>query len=176
MAEVLSANNTTYFDPNHPKVVKTIKQATNPLLFKLYLMGNLPMAWFMGLKMKSLTPYKSVVSIPYGWRSQNPFKSIYFIAQAGAAEFPAGIMANLAIAGSGKKISMLVRHVECEFFKKATQTTTFTCEDGLLIQETVQKAIETGEGQTCVITSTGRVPDGEVVSITKLTWSFKVKG
>ncbi len=165
---------TLTFDPNHPKVKKLIKQAQNPFLFKLFLLKDLPMAWFMGMRLKSVSPEKAVVTIPYGWRTKNPFRSIYFIAQAGAAEFPAGIMARIALQGR-PPISMLVREVSCEFFKKANSRTTFTCEDGLLIQETVQRAIETGEGETCLITSVGKQENGEIVSVTKLTWSFKVK-
>ncbi len=162
------------FNPENPRVKKLISQMTGPFL-RLYLLYKLPMAWFMGMSVKSLTPLKAESTVPYGWRSQNPFRSIYFIAQAGAAEFPAGLMAMLAIEDRGCKISMLVSRVESEFTKKATDTTTFTCEDGLLIQETVQKAIDTGEGHSCVVTSIGRMPNGEIVSTHKLTWSFKVK-
>lgn len=162
------------FNPDSPKVQQQIKRFTGPFL-RFGLLYKLPMAWFMGLKVKSLTPYKAEATIPYGWRSQNPFRSIYFIAQAGAAEFPSGMLALLAITDRGCDISLLVSKVESEFTKKATALTTFTCEDGLLIQETVQKAIDTGEAQACTVTSIGKMPNGEIVSTHKLTWSFKVR-
>jgi len=106
--------------------------------------------------------------------SQNPFKSIYFAAQCSAAELSTGVLATIAIAEHGN-ISMLISKVEAEYIKKATSKTTFTCEDGQLIIDSVQKAIDTGEGQTITTTSLGRQSSGEIVSVNKFTWSFRVR-
>jgi len=106
--------------------------------------------------------------------SQNPFRSIYFAAQCSAAELSTGILATLAIAEHGN-ISMLVSKVEAEYMKKATSKTTFTCEDGQLITDAVQAAIDTNEGQAVTVTSTGIQQSGEIVSVTKFTWSFRVR-
>ncbi len=42
-------------------------------------------------------------------------------------------------------------------------------------EEAIQKAIETGEGQTCWMTSQGVNSKGEVVSQFEFEWSVKVK-
>ena len=70
---------------------------------------------------------------------------------------------------------MLVSNLEMEFTKKATSKTTFTCEDGLKVFEIVEKAVQTKEPQTITMTSTGVQESGEIVSVLKITWSFKAK-
>ncbi len=133
------------------------------------------MAFFLGVRVKSCTLLRSEVVLPFWWLSQNPFRSIYFAAQCSAAELSTGTLATVAIAGHGN-ISMLVSKVEAEYNKKATSKTTFVCEDGQLIMDAVQAAIDTGEGQVVTAVSTGVQMSGEVVSVTKFTWSFRVRG
>ena len=128
----------------------------------------------MGVKVKKLTPEKGEVTLPYGWRSQNPFQSIYFAAQCAAAEFSTGALATLAITGRGK-VSMLVTNLEASFLKKANSKTTFTCADGKAVFEAVERAIQTGEPQILTMVSTGVQATGEIVSIVKITWSFRAK-
>lgn len=156
----------------------TAKQKTLKLLnswrITSWLFWKLPMAFFLGVRIKSCTPYKSEVTLPFWWMSQNPFRSIYFAAQCSAAELSTGVLATVAVAEHGN-ISMLISNIEAEYTKKATSKTTFTCEDGQLVIDTVQRAIDTGEGQTMTATSTGRQADGEIVSISRFTWSFRVR-
>ncbi len=158
---------------NTPAVQKALKQL-NSWRVTAWLFWKLPMAFFLGVRIKSCTPYQSEVTLPFWWMSQNPFRSIYFAAQCSAAELSTGVLATIAIAEHGN-ISMLISKQEAEYTKKATSKTTFTCEDGQQILDTVQKAIETGEGQSIAITSTGRQSSGEVVSINTFTWSFRVR-
>jgi hypothetical protein len=146
----------------------------NPLKLWFYLLYKLPAAWFMGVRVKKLTAESCQVTLPYGWRSQNPFNSIYFAAQAAAAEFSTGALATLSLEGRGK-ISMLVSHIEMDFTKKATSKTTFTCEQGAEVFEVVERAIQTKEPQTITMISHGVQATGELVSITKITWTFKAK-
>lgn len=139
-----------------------------------WLFYKLPAAWFMGVRIKRITAERGEVILPYGWRSQNPFNSIYFAAQAAAAELSTGALAILALEGRGK-ISMLVSRVEMEFTKKATSATTFTCAQGAEVFEVVERAIQTKEPQTITMVSHGVQATGELVSITKITWTFKAK-
>jgi hypothetical protein len=140
----------------------------------LYLLYKLPAAWFMGVRVKQMTPERSHITLPYGWRSQNPFQSIYFAAQCAAGEFSTGVLAMLALEGR-PRVSMLVAHIEAEFMKKATSKTIFTCEQGREVFDTVEKALQTGEPQTITMVSRGVQETGELVSIVKITWSFKAK-
>ena len=130
----------------------------NGLKMWFWLLYKLPAAWFMGVRVKKITAERGEVTLPYGWRSQNPFNSIYFAAQAAAAEFSTGALATLALEGRGK-ISMLVSRVEMDFTKKANSMTTFTCEQGAEVFEVVERAIQTKEPQTITMISRG-VPEG----------------
>ena len=154
--------------------ITRLKDFNNSFKLGLYLLYKLPGAWFMGVRVKTVTPEKSEITLPYGWRSQNPYNSIYFAAQAAAAEFSTGCLATLAIAGRGK-VSMLVSDINMTFTKKATSKTTFTCQDGSRVFETVERAISTKEPQTIVMTSVGVQESGEVVSTMTITWTFKAK-
>ena len=161
------------FNPESPVVKSHVANLNSYWKMQLYFFKNLPSAFWWGTKVKSCSPYRTEVELPYSWRTQNPFRSIYFAAQAGAAELSTGLMATIALKGRGK-ISMLVIKVETEFVKKASSTITFTCEEGIKIIEAVQQAIDTGEGVKVTINSIGTVDD-EVVSKVRITWSFKVK-
>lgn len=174
----LSDDLTRPFDDSNPHIKKYIKQLSNPILQRLFLFARLPSASFMGIKVQSVSPSQAKVTVPYGWRSQNPFKSTYFAAQAAAAEMSTGVLAMLALQGRGK-ISMLVTKMEATYGKKAVSTATFTCQEGQKVIDAVQKAIETGEGQEVTMLTIGTQTDksGQEVEVSRFlfTWSFKVK-
>lgn len=138
----------------------------------LFLWGKLPSAAFMGMRVQTCTPERCTVRLPYGWRSQNPFQSIYFAAQCAAGELSTGLICTGLLQGQ-PPMAMLVRHVEAEFLKKASDTLLFTCEDGILAQQTIANAAATGEAQTVRMCSVGRLPDGTEASRVWITWSFK---
>ena len=160
------------FDPNSDKIKKAIRDLNTPWKTWLYFFKNLPAIIFFSIRIKSLTPYKTEVTIPFKWRTQNPFRSIYAGAQFAAAEISTGMMVSLAIQGRGR-IAMLILGAEMEYTKKAVTRTTFTCDEGQKILDAVQKMLDTGEAQQIVTTTTGRQENGEVVSIMKFRWSFK---
>jgi len=139
-----------------------------------YFLLKLPSAWFWGMKIKFIDHDKGVVDLPYNWFSKNPFRSIYFAAQTGAAELSTGLLGIIAIQDK-PAMSMLITNVEGEFVKKANSLTTFTCNDGRKIRETVDLAITSGEGQAVTVTSIGVDIYGDVVSRFKFIWSFKTK-
>jgi Domain of unknown function (DUF4442) len=156
------------------KQVKRLQDFNSPMKIWVWLLVKLPAAWFMGIRIKSVTAAQAQVSLPYAWRSQNPYKSIYFAAQCAAAELSTGVLATTALEGRGK-ISMLVSDVEAKFMKKANTRTIFTCTQGQEVFDTVERAIKTGQAQSLQMISTGVQATGEVVSVTKITWTFLVK-
>ena len=84
---------------------------------RLYFLKNLPSAIWWSFGVKSATTERTEVTLPYNWRTQNPFKSIYFAALAGAGELSTGVMATMARM-SGGDVSMLVLEQRAEFLKK----------------------------------------------------------
>ena len=76
---------------------------------------------------------------------------------------------------TGKNISMLVAKNKSVFTKKATGRIAFCCTQGALIKDTIQKAIDTNEGQTVWLTSIGKNEKGEQVSEMQFEWTIKVR-
>lgn len=140
-----------------------------------YLMFKLPSAFFCGVKLRTLNSTKAVVTVKHKWINQNPFNSMYFAVQSMAAELTTGALVIKKIKESGKNISMLVTNHNGKFTKKAVGLITFTCSDGALIDEALQRTISTGEGQTIRMKSVGLNENGEQVSEYEFEWSIKLK-
>src|SRR5213595_783168 len=117
----------------------------HPVKFRMFLFSKLPSAFFSGVRVKSIDDNKTVVSVPYKWLSQNPFKSTYFACLAMAAEMSTGLLSMVNTYKRQTTISMLVTSLEAIYFKKATGITVFTCEDGDAIRNTIEEAIQRGE-------------------------------
>ncbi|MDN3676878.1 DUF4442 domain-containing protein [Flavobacterium paronense] len=147
----------------------------SPSKLNTFLFFKLPSAFWSGVRVNSISKEKCVVTVKHRWFNQNPFKSMYFAVQAMAAELTTGALVMMQIKNSGKKISMLVANNNGNFTKKATGRITFTCNDGHLIEEAIQKAITSGEGQTIWMKSIGQNEKGEQVSEMNFEWSIKLK-
>ena len=150
-----------------------LNKSKNRLLFGAFLGYKLPLGFIAGLRIEEFTPEHCSVSLPYKWRTQNPFRSIYFAAQSMAAEMSTAALAMLAIESSKENIAMLVTDLQASFTQKANDRTTFTCTQGKEAFDTIQKAITTGEGTKLTMHTIGRLPDGTEVSRFSVTWSFK---
>ncbi len=148
----------------------------HPYKFKVFLFSKIPSAFFSGVKVQSLNNDAAMVTVPYKWFSQNPFKSTYFACLAMAAELSTGLLAMMCTYKSDPSISMLVTGLEAAYFKKAVGITTFTCGEGQAIEQTIAGAVASGEGRAIKVKSTGKNDNGDVVAEFFITWSFKVKG
>jgi hypothetical protein len=154
---------------------KFIQRLNNPVLFRLYLFMKLPAAFFSGVRVREIDEQHCVVTVPYKWFSQNPFRSTYFACLAMAAEMSTGSLAMAHVYQRKPGVSMLVVKFEASYYKKATGRTRFECKDGGLLLNAIEKAIATGEAQTCITMSTGINREGEKVAECFITWSFKAK-
>lgn len=149
--------------------------ASNRLKFGIFMFMKLPSAFLCGVRLRSITAQEAVVSVPYKWLSQNPFRSTYFACQAMAAEMSTGVLALGHLHERKPPVSMLVTKLEASFFKKATERVYFTCHDGGAILQAIEETTRTGEGTAVVATSIGKNAAGEVVSEFKVEWSFKAR-
>lgn len=147
----------------------------SPFKMNVFLMFKLPSAFLCGVRVKSITTDKCVATVKHRWLNQNPFNSMYFAVQAMAAELTTGALVMSQIRQSGKKISMLVANNKGNFTKKATGRITFTCNEGHLIKEAIEKTIATGEGQTIWLKSIGVDEKGNQVSEMDFEWSIRIK-
>lgn len=156
-----------------PAAIAYQHKMKNPLIFWFAMLAKLPSAVFWRLKIKELDAQHCEVSIPYFWRTQNPFRSIYFAALAGAAELSTGALCQLALAGKGK-FSMLVVDFRAQYSKKADTKITFSCEQGTELFRLIE-SLQPGQSEQLTMISVGRNISGEEVARFFVTWSFKRK-
>ena len=128
----------------------------------------------MGIGVRSCTEQAAAVSLPYGWRAQNPFRSTYFAAQCAAGELSTGLLC-LAHLQEQPPVSMLVTNLEARFFKKADTMLLFTCTAGAEAADVISQVIASGEAHSVKMISEGRLPDGQLAAQIEVTWSFKAK-
>ena len=158
---------------NH--IEQFIRMMKHPVKFRMFLLSNLPAAYFSGLRVRSINEQSTEITIPYKWFTKNPFRSTYFACLSMAAEMSTGALAMMQVHKREPAVSMLVTKVESTYFKKATGLTIFTCNDGDALKTTVDNAIATGEGQTLVAKSIGTNDAGDKIAEFLVTWSFKVR-
>ena len=152
-----------------------IKLVQHPIKFQLFLFTKLPSAFFCGVRVQSISEENAVVTVPFKWLSQNPFKSTYFACLAMAAEMSTGLLSMMNTYQRQPVISMLVTGLEASYFKKAIGRTYFSCQDGAAIKNCIEEAIKTGDGVSIKAKSTGKNAAGEIIAEFYITWSFKAK-
>lgn len=149
--------------------------SVSPKKLNQFLMLKLPSAWICGVRVKELSDSICKVGVKHQWINQNPFNSLYFAVQAMAAELSTGALVMTKIKGSRHKISMLVAQNKSQFTKKATGKIVFTSKDGGIVDQAIQRAVRTGEGETFWMKSIGKNEEGIAVSVFEFEWTIKVK-
>jgi hypothetical protein len=156
-----------------PRAARLAARLKNPFLFRGFLLAKLPLALAAGLRVRELDAERCTVTVPYGWRTTNPFRSTYFAALAMAAEMSTGALAMMATELAGPPVALLIVNLEAGFEKKAQGLTTFTCEEGAKAFAAVAETVRSGEPATARLETVGRAPDGVVAARFAFTWSFK---
>ncbi len=160
-------------DLDAARIERLRRRMLDPFLLRAFMLAKLPLGLFAGLKIRSLDADSCQVTVPYGWRSTNPFRSIYFAAQSLAAELSIGAIAMMAVESAPTSVALLITGLVSTFTKKATSLTTFTCEEGAKLFAAVRETVETGEPAVTRVETVGRMADGTEVSRCVFTWSFK---
>ncbi len=148
---------------------------TSPLGFPAALWAKLPLAAFAGLRVRRLDEAGAEVSLPAGWKTQNPFGSTYFAAQAMAAEMSTGAPALWFIEQSGVKVSSLVTAISAKFTRKAVSEARFVFSDGAAMRAAIEQTVRTGEPVVFQARSVGTQRDGTQIAEFTVEWSFKKK-
>jgi len=144
-----------------------------PWNFRVYLWRKLPLAACAGLSLRQLDARGCAVGLPGGWRTQNPFRSTYFAAQAMAAEMSTGAPAMILVQGAPASIAMILRGIEAVFTKRIQGPSVFTFDDVAGMHAVIARAASSGESESYTGLSVGRGPDGAPASEFRVTWSFK---
>jgi hypothetical protein len=139
----------------------------------LWMWKTLPLAAFAGLRVVRLDETACAVRLPGGWRTQNPFRSTYFAAQAMAAEMSTGAPALVLLKDATASVAMLVVGLRVAYTKKLVGPGVFTFEDVAGMKAAIDRAAASGEAEVFVARSVGRDAAGDVVAEFEVTWSFK---
>jgi len=149
------------------------RRLLNPWNFTLYLWRALPLAACAGLSLTRLDVSGCTVRLPGGWRTQNPFHSTYFAAQAMAAEMSTGAPALVLVQAAPRSVSMILRGIEAAFTKRLQGPSLYTFEDLPGLHSAIERAQLSGESESYAGTVIGRGLDGEPASEFHVSWSFK---
>jgi hypothetical protein len=155
--------------------IQFVQKISSPARFRFFLATKLPAAFFVGLRLQQIDEEKCIIGVKHSWFSKNPFKSMYFAAEAMAAEMSIGLLAFGYIYKQPSKVSMLVIKMEAEYYKKGTGKLAFSCNDGKAIENAIAETLRTGEGVTLICESMGKNEADQTVASFKFTWSFKAK-
>src|SRR5215204_7378389 len=159
----------------NPNLTDFIKQMKHPVKFRLFLFSKLPAAYFAGVRVRDIDSGRCVVTVPYKWLTQNPFRSTYFACLSMAAEMSTGALAMANVYQRKPSASMLITSIDSKYHKKAIGETIFTCEEGQAMKQAINEAYATSTPQTIRVKSDGYNQQNELVAEFWFTWSFKVK-
>jgi hypothetical protein len=156
-----------------PAAEKARRQVMSRLPATAWMWKTLPLAAFAGLRVVRLDETACAVRIPGGWRTQNPFRSTYFAAQAMAAEMSTGAPSLVLLKDAPASVAMLVVGLRARYSKKLVGEGVFTCDDVEGLRAAIERAAAGDEAQAFTARSTGRDGAGEVVAEFEIDWSFR---
>ena len=138
------------------KLLTPLRKAN--LYLKLFGFFKVPLIWLCHPRIISLNEDKIEVLIPLKRRNKNHLNSMYFGVLAVGADVAGGFMAMSKSQSRGEVISLAFKAVEAEFLKRPEADVLFTCEDGQLIDQMLDEAIESGERINRAVTITATCP------------------
>lgn len=154
------------------KLAKQYSLMLRRIPMKAFMLTKMPAAAFVGLRIDSVSSDQTVVSVPGGRRTQNPFGTMYWAVQGMSAELATAIVPTCISRSTSMKLRMFVVGTEATFGKKAYGRCTFTCNDTHQVMESFDESLRTGKSVNCDLTATGTDRDGDVVSEWVFRWNF----
>jgi len=158
---------------NQSSILK--ERIKSSIIFKLFSIYKLPLAYITGLKVDTLTDEKCQTSVDYKYLNKNPFNSTYFAVLSMAAELSTGTLAFLSAGGLKSDIAFIITEIKGQFFKKATGKTIFICNEGDKLREAVLDAQNSTSSREQIVHSYGYNKNGDSIANFEFKWSFKKK-
>jgi hypothetical protein len=149
------------------------RRLLSPWRFRGYLWMKLPLAACAGISLEAMDDTSCTVLLPGGWRTQNPFSSTYFAAQAMAAEMSTGAPAVVLVQGASTSVALILREIRAVFTRRIQGRSRFTFDQVAGMQEAVERAERSGQSETFTGRSLGHTMEGTLAAEFEITWSFK---
>ncbi len=156
------------------KLTSEIKRLKGRMKFRIFTAISMPAAWFAGLRIDSLDHESCVTSLPGGWRTQNPFKTMYWAVQGMGAELATGAFPFAISRSMPEKIRMFVVGTEAKFIKRAKGRITFVCKDIEAARKAIEESARTGKSVDREFIVIATDTSGEIVSEWVFKWNFLV--
>lgn len=148
------------------------------MMLRAFGLAKVPLILFVRPTVEDLTEQRSEVRIPLNFWTRNHLKSMYFGTLAIGADCAGGLLAMNLIWKTKKKISIVFKGFQAEFFKRPEADVHFICEDGETVRKMVEQTIKTGKRVNeplMILATTPKISGNEPVATFKLILSMKVQ-
>jgi len=150
------------------------------LSVRLWALRNVFLLWFIKPSIVAIDDAHCVVRVPLNWRTKrHDIHAMYLGTLCMGADVAGGLIAFNLVRRSGARVSFVFKDIRGEFLKRAEGDVDFTCNDGPLVQDLVQRALASDDRQEATVTIIATVPKklgDEPVAKFALTLSVKKKG
>lgn len=157
------------------KIAKGLTMIRSPWKMAAFQGAKMPLGIAAGLRIDAIDETSCTVSLPGGWRTQNPFGSLYWAAQGMAAEMATGLHAYVLREAAPVPVGMILAGCEGSFTKMGKGRCRFVFDQGEKVADVIGQALATGERLTCATDVVGYDPAGDEISRWVFTWSFRAK-
>ena len=144
---------------------------------RLWALKNVFLLWLARPSVLEIDDVHCVVRVPLNWRTKRrDIHAMYLGTLCMGADVAGGLIAFNLVRRSKANVSFVFKDIRGEFFKRAEGDVHFTCSDGALIRDLVQRAIASEERQEATVSIVATVPeklDDEPVAKFALTLSVK---
>ena len=151
----------------------------NTAMVRLWSLQNVFFLWLASPKIVELTDERCVVRVPLNWRTRRrDIHAMYLGTLCMGADVAAGLIAFKLVRERKLRVNFLFKDMKAEFLKRAEGAVYFTNNEGRMIQDLLQRALETGERQEATVPVIATVPSklgDEPVARFALTLSLKRK-
>jgi hypothetical protein len=156
-------------------MTKTLWRET--ILLWLFTFVKIPLVFWLRPRILAISGLHAVVMMRFRRRTRNHVNSMYFGVLCAGGELAAGALTMNLLRKQKDKYSFIFKDFYAEFLKRCEANVHFTCNEGQVIAETIEKARQTKERQNVTLNVTGTVPaeyGDEPVCKFKLTLSIKL--
>lgn len=166
-------NQSRRLDPK--QVEKGFATLRSPLKMYAFQTLKMPLGTVAGLRVDAIDASSCTVSLPGGWRTRNPFGSMYWAAQGMAAEMATGLHGFVLTKAAPVPVRMILAGCEGEFTHQCLGRGRFVFSQGQRIAEAIEETLGTGESLKCSTDVVGYDPEGVEVSRWTFTWAFRAR-
>ena len=150
------------------------------LWVRAWSLRNVFLLFFVKPSVLEVNERRCEIVIPLNWRTRrHDIKAMYLGTLCMGADVASGLIPFFLVARAKQRVSFIFKDIRGEFLKRAEDDVHFSCEDGPLISELLQRTLASKEREEATVTVTATVPKKlgtEPVARFQLTLSLKARG